>query len=44
MFTAAHWVNEIRFCRKWRDMLEGGGKRQRRLWNVDSELEVKLAG
>ena len=44
MFTAAHWLNEIRFCRKWREMLEGGRKRPRRFWNVDSELEVKLAG
>jgi predicted metal-dependent phosphoesterase TrpH len=44
VFTAAHWLNEIRFCRKWRGMLEGRTKRPRRLWNVDSELEVKLAG
>jgi predicted metal-dependent phosphoesterase TrpH len=44
VFTAAHWLNEIRFCRKWREMLEGGRKRPQRLWNVDSEMEVKLAG
>jgi predicted metal-dependent phosphoesterase TrpH len=43
VFTAAHWLNEIRFCRKWCEMLEGGTKRPR-FWNVDSELEVKLAG
>ena len=44
VFTAAHWLQEIRFCRKWCDMLEGGTKRPRRFWNVDSGLEVKLAG
>jgi predicted metal-dependent phosphoesterase TrpH len=42
VFTAGHWLNEIRFCRKWCEMLEGGTKRRRGLWN--SELEAKLAG
>ena len=44
MFTAAHWLNEIRFCRKWCAMLESGTNRPRRLWGMGSKLEVNLAG
>ena len=42
--TAAHWVNEIRFCRKWAASLESGEKRPRMLWKLDSSLEPNLAG
>jgi hypothetical protein len=34
IFTAAHWLNEIHFCRKWSAILEGSEKRRRRLWDV----------
>ncbi len=43
-FTAGHWLNEILFCRKWSEMLEGGNQRLRMLGNVNSKLEVNLAG
>jgi predicted metal-dependent phosphoesterase TrpH len=43
-FTAGHWLNEILFCRKWSEMLEGGNPRLRMLGNVNSKLEVNLAG
>jgi hypothetical protein len=33
-FTAGHWLNEIRFCRKWSAILENSGKRTRALWDV----------
>ena len=42
--TAGHWLNEIRFCRKWSATLESEGKRPRMLWNLDSRFEVNLAG
>jgi predicted metal-dependent phosphoesterase TrpH len=43
-FTAAHWLNEISFCRKWSSKLESEGKQQRLLWQLDSGLETNLAG
>ena len=42
-FTAGHWMNEIRFCRKWSAALERGGKRKRMLWDIDSSLEANWA-
>jgi predicted metal-dependent phosphoesterase TrpH len=33
-FTAGHWLNELRFCRKWSAILDGSGKRTRQLWDV----------
>ena len=41
--TAGHWLNEMRFCRKWAAALESGEKRPRLLWNLDSSLEAHLA-
>ena len=38
--TAGHWVNEIRFCQKWSAALEGGEKRQRMFWDMDSSFEA----
>lgn len=38
--TAGHWLNEIRFCKKWAAALESGGKRQRMFWDIDSSLEA----
>jgi predicted metal-dependent phosphoesterase TrpH len=41
--TAAHWFNEIRFCKKWAAALESGEKRPRMLWDVDASLEANFA-
>jgi predicted metal-dependent phosphoesterase TrpH len=41
--TAGHWLNEMRFCRKWAAALESGQKSPRMLWNLDSGLEANLA-
>ena len=42
-FTAGHWINEIRFCKKWTAALEREQKNPRMLWDVDSRLETSLA-
>lgn len=42
-FTAGHWMNEIRFCRKWTSAIESGGKRKRMLWDLDSNFEANWA-
>ena len=44
MFTAAHWWNEIRFCRKWSALVQSSAKGPRKLWGVGSKLEMNLAG
>jgi predicted metal-dependent phosphoesterase TrpH len=41
--TAGHWLNEMRFCRKWAAALESGEKRPRMLWMLDTGLEANLA-
>jgi predicted metal-dependent phosphoesterase TrpH len=41
--TASHWLNEMRFCRKWTAALEGEEKSPRMLWNLDTGLEANLA-
>jgi len=38
--TAGHWVNEIRFCKKWSAMLEQPEKQPRMLWDLDSSFEA----
>lgn len=38
--TAGHWMNEIRFCKKWAAAIEGAGKRPRMLWELDSSFEA----
>jgi len=38
--TAFHWLNEIRFCKKWSVALESREKRQRMLWDLDSGFEA----
>jgi len=43
-FTVGHWLNEIRFCKKWSARTESGEKRRRMLWDLDSSLETNLAG
>lgn len=42
-FVAGHWLNEIRFCKKWAALQENGKKRHRMLWDVDANLEANWA-
>ncbi len=42
-FTFGHWINEIRFCRKWETALESGVPRKRMLWDLDSSFEANWA-
>jgi len=42
IFTAAHWLNEIHFCRKWSAILEGSEKRTRRLWDVAARADDSM--
>jgi predicted metal-dependent phosphoesterase TrpH len=44
MITAWHWINEIRFCKKWAAPLIGEARRPRMLWDVDSRFEANWAG
>jgi predicted metal-dependent phosphoesterase TrpH len=41
---AGHWINEMRFCRKWSTALEKEVKRPRMLWDMDSSFEANWAG
>lgn len=41
--TAGHWLNELRFCKKWAALLHGEARRPRMLWDVDSGLEAHWA-
>jgi predicted metal-dependent phosphoesterase TrpH len=41
--TAGHWLNEIRFCKKWAGLLLGETRQPRMLWDVDSRFEVNWA-
>ena len=43
VFTAAHWLNEIRFCRKWSVKLDSEEKESRSLWQLDAGVENNLA-
>jgi len=42
-FTAGHWLNEMRFCRKWTAALEKK-KQPRMLWDMDRRFEANWAG
>ena len=42
-FTAGHWLNEMRFCRKWCAALEKKEKHSRMLWDMDSSFEANWA-
>jgi predicted metal-dependent phosphoesterase TrpH len=44
MITAGHWLNEMRFCRKWAAALEMEEKSPRMLWQLESGWEANLAG
>jgi predicted metal-dependent phosphoesterase TrpH len=40
--TAAHWFNEIRFCRQWMAKLESGEK-PRMIWDIDTAFKANWA-
>jgi hypothetical protein len=42
-FTVGHWLNEIRFCKKWSARMETGEKRSRMLRDMDSSFEANWA-
>ena len=42
-FTAVHWLNEMRFCRKWTAAIEQKKKQPRMLWDMDSSFEANWA-
>ena len=42
--TAGHWLNELRFCKKWGPQLNGQTHKPRMLWEVDARLEANWAG
>jgi predicted metal-dependent phosphoesterase TrpH len=44
VFTLHHWLNEIRFCKKWSAAIEGLEKRPRKIWKMHSALESNSAG
>lgn len=44
LITAGHWLNEIRFCKKWASRLIGENRKPRMLWDVDSRFEANWAG
>lgn len=41
--TLGHWMNEMRFCRKWTAAMQGASARRRMLWDVDSRIEANWA-
>jgi predicted metal-dependent phosphoesterase TrpH len=41
--TASHWLNEIRFCKKWAATLAQGERRPRMLWDLNAQLDTTLA-
>jgi predicted metal-dependent phosphoesterase TrpH len=43
VITAGHWLNEIRFCKKWAAPLLGETRQPRMLWDVDSRFEANWA-
>ena len=41
--TGFHWLNEIRFCKRWKARLACGEKAPRMLWDMDSSFEANWA-
>jgi predicted metal-dependent phosphoesterase TrpH len=41
--TAGHWLNELRFCKKWGPQLNGQNGRPRMLWEVEPGLQANWA-
>jgi predicted metal-dependent phosphoesterase TrpH len=42
--TAAHWLNEIRFCKRWAPSLRGKSRKSRMHWEMDSSFGANYAG
>lgn len=42
-FTIGHWLNEIRFCKKWAAEMESQEQRPRMLWDFDATLTTNWA-
>jgi predicted metal-dependent phosphoesterase TrpH len=42
-FTLGHWMNEMRFCRKWTTTLENSRQRKRMRWDMDRRFEANWA-
>jgi predicted metal-dependent phosphoesterase TrpH len=42
-FTFGHWVNELRFCKKWTAVMERGEGRPKMLWDMDRSFEANWA-
>jgi predicted metal-dependent phosphoesterase TrpH len=40
--TASHWLNEIRFCKKWAAVLEQSERRPRMLWDLNAQVDTTL--
>ena len=38
-FTAAHWMNEVWFCKKWQKHLAAAGEAPRMLWDLNAPAE-----
>lgn len=38
--VGGHWLNEIRFCKKWAAALESGETKPRMLWDLDSSFQA----
>lgn len=43
VITGSHWLNELRFCKKWGAQLNGKARQPRMLWEMDSGLEANWA-
>jgi len=43
IFVVNHWLNEIRFCKKWSAAMEAFAGRKRKLWDIDPQLEANWA-
>lgn len=41
--TAGHWLNEMRFCKRWTQRLEGEARQPRMLWELDRRMETNWA-
>ena len=41
--TAAHWFNEIRFCKRWMARLERAEKKPRMIWDIDAVFKANWA-
>jgi len=43
VFSMGHWLNEIRFCKKWTLAMENDGAKKRKRWDIDPSFEANWA-